>query len=161
MSDWIDTLTQQINSEEARKLHITQVLPDKADDFWRHLTEAIRQDIQRINEQFKNRIGKIDFQVKDFLTLHITKLDFPAYYIDIILNPSRTSIRVEGQFVPNSTNRNDFKSCPLELKLDKNDNLIVKGESTDRLTPAAISEAVLKPVILSEEPVDFFSHILK
>lgn len=164
MSDWVERFSQQLSDDEARRNHISKTLPDKADDFWRSLTSVIGADIQKLNDKFQHKIGRIDLQVKGLLVLHIQKLDFPAYYLDVILNESRTSIRVEGEYVPSASSSkraHKIKSLPLSLSLDRNDNLIVKGEYMDRLTTNDLSEIILKPIVLGSEPADFFSHILK
>lgn len=155
MGDWIDHFSDQLERKDRQIEHVRQTLPGKAEDFWRRLTETLRRDIAELNSRYASRVGDIEINVEGFLTLHITKLDFPAYYIDLILNENRRSILLKSEMVQAADRRKSFPESLLNISLSGSDELVVSSDLRPSVTVDEISEHILKPIILGEAPASF------
>ncbi len=151
MSEWIDKLSQQIESAETRQQHVRQMLPVKADEFWNAFVQTLEQDVRQINEKFKHRIGEVDFRHDQPGHVHIFKAQFPAYYVDLTFLSQVPTIKVEITIANNAQSERKIPPYNINFELDVNDKLIVKTTAHSGLSVSRISENLLTGLVQNKQ----------
>jgi hypothetical protein len=153
MGNWVDELVNNMEDAEARKRHIGQVMPDKAREFWNRLKKTLQLDIEKLNNHFSQRIGKIEIRLDDPSAVKIVKADFPAYYVHLFYGQG--GIKIQREVVTSPSKSKSFQDHQVTFGLDQWDNLQAKLDDVELDEPTAVnhvSEFSLKAIVLGEMP---------
>lgn len=152
MSDWIDRVGRQMESQEQARHHFSQTFPSVVSRAWETLMQTLRRDIEEINAKHKERTGGIAFDVKDSTLAYIAKLERPTYYVTLSVDAPGKFIKIENTVMYDLNRSEEFPDAFLTLELDRSDNLVILDQANKPMRLEDISERILTPILLGRDP---------
>jgi len=149
MTDWIDEENAKRKVRSKGQRHFREVFPAMAERLWEHLAAHLKQDAGKLSKVFPA-------EIKDSLRvngreqmphgnqLFIDNLALPSIYLDIRLDSSARSIRINELRREALESKGRESHQRLLLELDGNDEIVIKDTEGEILSIDEVSKYILE-----------------
>jgi hypothetical protein len=162
MSDWINEVEDRLQREESNQERLARrddVLRSRASAYWYELTEAVKEQISRINKSERIQLEvkcELKYHEENVSSFRVEKQVFPSITLSvsrsgdkIMIRKVRTDVKnPETYFRDGLVKSSREEKEELQLILDENEGLAIRGKNQQLLSPEDIPRYLLEPLLV-------------